>query len=38
MIYHNSNLFYDIDNTINEHNQRQTHYISLILNFFGIYF
>ena len=26
-------LFYDIYNTITEHNQRQTHYLSLILNF-----
>ena len=26
-------LFYDIYNTITEHSQRQTHYLSLILNF-----
>ena len=32
MIHHDWDLFYDIDNTITEHNQRQTHYLSLILN------
>ena len=31
-------LFYDIYNTITEHNQRQTHYLSLILNFHWFYF
>ena len=34
MIHHNSNLFYDIYNTITEHNQRQTHYLSSTLNLF----
>ena len=38
MIHHDSNLRYDNYNTINKHNQRQTHYISLIWNYFGIYF
>ena len=39
MIHHNSNLFYDIYNTINEHNQRQTHYRSSILPIqFDIFF
>ena len=28
MIHQDSNLFYDICNTINEHNRRQTHYLS----------
>ena len=36
MIHYNSDLFYDIYNTINEHNWRQTHYLSLILNYFDI--
>ena len=31
-------LFYDIDNTVNEHNRVQTHYLSLVLNYFDIYF
>ena len=34
MIHHNSNLFYDIYNTITEHNQGQTHYLSSTLNLF----
>ena len=38
MIHHNSNLFYVIYNTINEHNQGQTHYLLLILSYFDIYF
>ena len=38
MIYRHSDLFYDIYNTINEHNGRQTHYFSLILNYFDICF
>ena len=39
MIHHNSNLFYDIYNKINEHNQRQTHYRSSILPIqFDIFF
>ena len=37
-IYHDSDLFYFIYNPISEHNQRQTHYISLIPNYFDIYF
>ena len=37
MIHYNSDLFYDIYNTINEHNQRKTHEISAILNYFDIY-
>ena len=35
MIHFNLDLFYDIYNTITEHNQRQTHYILLISNYFG---
>ena len=31
-------FFNDIYNTIYEHNQRQTHYLSLVLNYFDIYF
>ena len=38
MIHHNSDLFYDIYNAINEHNQKQTHYFSSIPNYFNIYF
>ena len=41
MIHHNPDLFYDISiyNNINEHNQRRTHYLSLILpNYLSIYF
>ena len=38
MIDHNLDLFYEIYNTINEHNQRQIHYLSSILaNYFDIY-
>ena len=37
MIQHDSDLFYDIYNTITEHNQRQTHYLSLIPNYFDIF-
>ena len=35
---HDSDLFNNIYNTINEQNQRQTHYLSLIPNYFDIYF
>ena len=45
MIHDDSDLFYYIYNTINEmkftiqiNNQRQTTYLSSILNYFGIYF
>ena len=38
MTLHKPNLFYDIYDTITEHNWRQTHYLSLVLNYFGIYF
>ena len=38
MIDHSLDLFYDIYNTIFEHNQRQTHYLSSIINYFDIYF
>ena len=34
MIHHNFILFYDICNTINEHNQRETHYLPSIPNYF----
>ena len=34
----NLDLFYEIDNTINENNQRQTHYLLLIQNNSDIYF
>ena len=37
-IYHNTDFFYDICHTINEHNRKQTHYLSLIINHFDIYF
>ena len=37
MIRHNWNLLHDFSNTINEHNQRQTDYLSSILNY-CIYF
>ena len=33
MIHHDSGLFYDIRNTITEHNQRRAHYLSLIPNY-----
>ena len=32
MIHHDSDLFYDLYNTINEHNERLTHYFSFILS------
>ena len=38
MIHHDSDLFYDIYNTITEHNQRQTDYPLLIPNYFDMYF
>ena len=38
MIHHNLDLFYNIYNTVTEHNRRQTHYLSSVLNYFGIYF
>ena len=38
MIHHDSNLFYDIYNTVNEHNSRQNHYLSSISNYFDIFF
>ena len=34
MIHHDSDLFYDVCNTITEHSQTQTHYLSSILNYF----
>ena len=37
MIHHNAELFYDIYNTINEHNRRQIHYLpSILANYFDI--
>ena len=30
MIHHDSDLFYELCNTINENDQRQTHYLSSI--------
>ena len=33
MIQYNWDLFYGIYNTITEHNPRQTHYLSSILNY-----
>ena len=38
MIHHDSDLFYDVYNTKNEHNKRQTHYLLSFLNYFDIYF
>ena len=38
MIHHDSDLFYQIYKAINEHNERQTHYLSLISDYFDIYF
>ena len=38
MIHYDSDLFYDIYNTITENNQGQTNYLSLIVNYFDIYF
>ena len=37
-MHHDSDLFYDTYNIINEHNQSQTHYLSSILNYFDMYF
>ena len=38
MIYHDADLYYDISNTEKKHNQRQNHYLSLILiSLFDIY-
>ena len=37
-IQNNSGLFYDIYNTMNEHNKKQTHYVSLIPNYFWVVF
>ena len=36
LIHHGLDLFYDIYNTINDYNQRQTHYLSSILNYFDV--
>ena len=38
IMHHDSDLFYDTYNIINEHNQSQTHYLSSILNYFDTYF
>ena len=38
MIQQDSDLFDDIYNTMNEHNQRQIHYLSLILNYLDVFF
>ena len=38
MIPHDSDLFYDTYDTINEYNQKQTHCLSSIQNYFDIYF
>ena len=38
MIHLNLTLFYDIYNTTTEHNRRETHYLSVIPNYFDIYF
>ena len=38
MIHHDSHLFCDICNTINEYNWIQTHYLSSIPTYFDIYF
>ena len=38
MMHRNWDLFNDIYNTVTEHNQRQIHYLSSILNYFDIYF
>ena len=37
-IHHDWDLFYDIYNTLTTHSQRQNHCLSLILNYFDIYF
>ena len=36
-IHHDLELFFNIYNTINEHNRRQTNYLSLIPNCFDMY-
>ena len=38
MVDHNLDLFYNIYNNITEHNRRQNHYLSSIVNYFDIYF
>ena len=39
MIHHDSDLFYDIYNNINKHNQRQTHCLPMILpTYFDFFF
>ena len=38
MAHHDFDFFDDIYNTINEHNQRQTHNLSSIPNYFDIHF
>ena len=38
MIHLDSDLFYDIYNTIDEYNWRQTHYISSILSYLKKFF
>ena len=38
MIQHDLDLFYDMYNKINGQNQRQTKYLSWILNYFDIFF
>ena len=38
MTHYDLDLFYDIYNTMNGHNRRQTRYLPWILNHFGIYF
>ena len=38
MIHHDLNLFYDTYHTITEYNQRQTHYLSVIPNYYFFVF
>ena len=38
MTHHDSALFFDINNTVNEYNGRETHYLLFIPNYFDIYF
>ena len=38
MIHHDLDLFYDIYNILKEHNRRQTHYVSSIVNCFDMHF
>ena len=38
LIHHDLDLFHDIYNRVNKLNQRQTHYLSLIPNWFDVYF